>query len=95
VHPVATCYRIRHSPLPLHPSGPQLTEGSYDFVANKTLLKLYLLFPGHATADKVSKVRCTPNDMSGMVHMSLRVASPNLYHALLHVDLNRSCLRPC
>lgn len=35
----------------------QVKEGSYDFEANKTLLKLYLLFPSLANQEKVEMVR--------------------------------------
>lgn len=34
-----------------------MAEGSYDFEANKTLLKLYLLYPPLANQEKVETVR--------------------------------------
>ena len=33
-----------------------MSEGSYDFEANKTLLKLYLLYPNLANQEKVETV---------------------------------------
>lgn len=44
--------------LPPRLSSPyQVAEGSYDFEANKTLLKLYLLYPPLANQEKVETVR--------------------------------------
>jgi len=37
-----------------------VAEGSYDFEANKTLLKLYLLYPPLANQEKVETVRLSP-----------------------------------
>lgn len=36
---------------------PQVAEGSYDFEANKMLLKLYLLYPTLANQEIVEKAR--------------------------------------
>lgn len=46
------CMYVRHAHM-----RAQVKEGSYDFEANKTLLKLYLLFPSLANQEKVEMVR--------------------------------------
>jgi len=51
-----------HIPHPITASlfSHQVAEGSYDFEANKTLLKLYLLYPPLANQEKVETVRLSP-----------------------------------
>ena len=48
-----------HAPCTItsSPFSHQVAEGSYDFEANKTLLKLYLLYPPLANQEKVETVR--------------------------------------
>lgn len=49
------CRSIPPPPPPRHRR--QVSEGSYDFEANKTLLKLYLLYPSLTNQEKVETVR--------------------------------------
>lgn len=44
-------------PITIFPFSYQVAEGSYDVEANKTLLKLYLLYPSLANQEKVETVR--------------------------------------
>lgn len=69
----------------------QVTEGSYDFEANKMLLKLYLLYPTLANQEKVEKVRKADREMD-----TERTASPNPHACFFHRGLppkHRSCSR--
>lgn len=49
--------RSIHINFPRVSCPPQVAEGSYDFEANKMLLKLYLLYPTLANQEIVEKVR--------------------------------------
>lgn len=58
-HPNHHSHSFSHFPSYRLPSlSHQVAEGSYDFEANKTLLKLYLLYPPLANQEKVETVRC-------------------------------------